>query len=72
MIDKKQIIYDLERCTCHVPDACRDCSHDKGAVGFGRIGCMEALMEDALSLLKEQQKLIDDITQRRINNGEFD
>ena len=27
---------------------------------------------DALELLKEQQKLIDDITQRRMNNGEFD
>lgn len=26
----------------------------------------------ALAMLKEQQKLIDDITQRRINNGEFD
>lgn len=27
---------------------------------------------DAINLLNEQQKLIDDITQRRINNGEFD
>lgn len=26
----------------------------------------------AITLLKEQQKLIDDITQRRMNNGEFD
>jgi len=26
----------------------------------------------AIALLKEQQKLIDDITQRRINNGQFD
>ncbi len=29
-------------------------------------------IEDLLSLLKEQQKLIDDITQRRMNNGAFD
>ena len=29
-------------------------------------------VEDALALLKEQQKLIDDITQRRTNNGAFD
>ena len=29
-------------------------------------------VDNALALLKEQQKLIDDITQRRINNGEFD
>ena len=30
------------------------------------------IVEDALALLKEQQKLIDDITQRRANNGAFD
>ena len=29
-------------------------------------------MRDALALLKEQQKLIDEITQRRANNGAFD
>lgn len=29
-------------------------------------------VENLLSLLKEQQKLIDDITQRRANNGAFD
>ena len=29
-------------------------------------------IDDALELLKEQQKLIDDITQRRVNNGAFD
>lgn len=29
-------------------------------------------IDDALELLKEQQKLIDDITQRRANNGAFD
>ena len=28
--------------------------------------------DDAIKLLKEQQKLIDDITQRRANNGAFD
>lgn len=27
---------------------------------------------DAISLLKKQQKLIDEITQRRANNGAFD
>ena len=27
---------------------------------------------DALSLLKEQQKLIDDLTKRRMDNGAFD
>ena len=29
-------------------------------------------MKEILSMLKEQQKLIDDITQRRANNGAFD
>ena len=30
------------------------------------------IVGDAISLLKKQQKLIDDITQRRANNGAFD
>ena len=30
------------------------------------------LCEKIMELLKEQQKLIDDITQRRANNGAFD
>ena len=29
-------------------------------------------IDDTLDLLKEQQKLIDDITQRMVNNGAFD
>lgn len=29
-------------------------------------------INDALALIKEQQKLIDEITQRRMNNGAFD
>lgn len=29
-------------------------------------------LKNILSMLKEQQKLIDDITQRRANNGAFD
>ena len=33
--------------------------------------CAE-LVRDAITIMNEQQKLIDDITQRRINNGEFD
>ena len=34
--------------------------------------CQESLCAEALELLKEQQKLIDDITKRRANNGAFD
>ena len=50
MPDMEQVIYDIERCICHVPDACRDCSKD----GDGAY-CMEDLMTDALALLKEQK-----------------
>lgn len=55
MIDKRQVVYDIERCISYVPDACRDCSHYTGTVGFG---CMEKLMEDALPMLKEQPEII--------------
>ena len=50
--DKKQVMFDIERCICHVPDACRDCSKYKGVDG---LRCMEELMVDAYALLKEQE-----------------
>jgi len=54
-MDREKVIYDIERCICHVPDACRDCSH----YGHGEvIGCMEELLTDALALLKEQEEQI--------------
>ena len=49
------VIYDIERCICHVPDACKDCSHGKKD---RPIDCMENLFRDALELLKEQSKII--------------
>jgi len=52
-MNREKVIYDIERCICHVPDACRDCSH----YGHGEvIGCMEELLTDALALLKEQEE----------------
>ena len=54
MIDRRQVVYDIERCICHVPDACRDCSHYPDKNG-GPIGCMEDLLSEALELLKEQE-----------------
>ena len=54
MIDKNQVMFDMERCICHVPDACRDCSRYKGVDG---LRCMEELMTDALVLLKEQEAI---------------
>lgn len=71
MIDKRQIIYDIERCICHVPDACIDCSHYTGTGGFG---CMEELMSDTLFLLKEQEKrklrLALDIAKRNVQRNQ--
>jgi len=53
MADIDKVIYDIERCICHVPDACRDCSH----YGQGEhLDCMENLLRDALELLKELRK----------------
>lgn len=53
MPDRKQVIFDIERCICHVPDACRDCSHYQK--GEAAIDCMEILLADALALLREQE-----------------
>ena len=60
MMDKRQVMYDIEVCISHVPDACRDCSHYTGKVGFE---CMENLLTDALALLKEQQEEIENLKQ---------
>lgn len=51
MIDTRQVMYDIERCISHVPDACRDCSHYKHGE---YLDCMEELLKDALAMLKEQ------------------
>lgn len=47
----EKVIYSLERCTCHVPDACRDCAYDDKPAPE----CWLTLERDALELLKEQQ-----------------
>ena len=51
MTDREQVVYDIERCICHVPDACRDCSK------FNTVGgnCTEDLLSDALALIREQE-----------------
>ena len=53
----------LHECQSNVGD---DCPYDDEA------DCELSLMRDALAMLKKQQKLIDEITQRRANNGAFD
>lgn len=53
MLDKKRVMYDLERCTCHVPGACMDCSHYTGNFKDAGYECMEKLMVEALALLRD-------------------
>lgn len=52
MADREKVIYDIERCICHVPDACKDCSKYGW---YNAIRCMEELLTDALSMLKAQE-----------------
>lgn len=52
MTDFKNVIYSIERCICHVPDACRDCAYD---AGHPYNECVELLLTDALSMLKAQE-----------------
>lgn len=51
MPDREKVKYDIERCICHVPDACRDCSHYQD----DRFDCIEKLLADTLALLQEQE-----------------
>ena len=55
MPDKTKVIYDIERCICHVQDACRDCSHYQDDP---ELDCMEKLLADALAMLKEQDAVV--------------
>lgn len=52
MADVENVIYAIERCTCHVPDACRDCPYD---AGHPYNECVEMLLKDVLELLREQE-----------------
>ena len=49
---REKVIYSIERCICHVPDACRDCAYD---AGHPYNECVEMLLKDVLELLKEQE-----------------
>ena len=62
---REKVIKGLE---CLITDdvPCDGCSYN----GSGY--CIKNIASDALDLLKEQQKLIDEITQRRMDNGAFD
>ena len=73
MVDREKVIKGLTICRHKAicQENCMECPYiyDKRAE---RSNCEGVLHEDALALLKEQQKLIDEITQRRANNGAFD
>ena len=70
MADQETILTWLEICGKN-NDCSGCCPYSKN--GFGEFGrCHESLMADAYDLLKEQQNLIDEITQRRASNGAFD
>ena len=69
MADMEKVIKGLEVCasTAEGESCPKDCPYYQ-EVCYG----YDQLMLDALSMLKEQQKLIDDMTDRRMRDGAFD
>jgi len=60
MIDRKKVIKGLEICYCP-PSKCEDCPyHDLQ----DEQSCNDELCLDALSLLKEQEQIIEDLKER--------
>lgn len=71
MIDREKVKKGLyQHCECSMFDRCSECPYYE--VADEPFQCRDALLMDALAMLKEQQQLIDEITQRRANNGAFD
>ena len=69
MIDREKVIKALE---CHQTQENGNAWNCVGCPYIWTDDCTEHMAKDALELLKEQQKLIDDITQRRMSDGAFD
>lgn len=53
-MDREKVKYSIERCISHVPDACRDCAYD---AGHPYNECVEMMLNDVLTLLKEQEAI---------------
>ena len=53
MAELKEVIYSIERCICHVPDACLDCID----VDHPYPTCQNMLLNEAKELLKAQENL---------------
>ena len=68
MTEREKVIYSIERCICHVPDACRDCAYDEG---HQYNECVEMLLRDALELLKAQEPRIMEYHEIKNNNFAF-
>ncbi len=69
MTDKEKVIKGLEEISDYFFDIYRNSTDSykcEKAQEYSDVAI------DALAVLKEQQKLIDEITQRRANNGAFD
>ena len=54
MPDLKSVLYSIERCTCHVPDACRDCAYD---AGHPYRECVDMMLGDVQALLKDPDRV---------------
>ena len=67
MPDREKVIKALHCCSHTDGVNCIYCPYD-----ISDSDCTALMAMDALALLKEQQKLIDEITQRRANDGAFD
>ena len=64
MPDREKVIKGLEQCIS-ADETCEGCPYEGTT-------CTTTLNADALALLKEQEKLIEEITKRRMDNGAFD
>ena len=71
MPDIERVIKGLhQHCEGSIFDRCGECPYYE--VADEQFQCRDELLRDALFLMEEQQKLLDEITQRRANNGAFD
>jgi len=71
MADREKVIKGLE--CCQLAYECKPYERCPYSNGYECGDCdINQLHYDALAMLKEQQKLIDDLTKRRMNNGAFD
>jgi hypothetical protein len=59
MPDREKVIKAIDICLGH--GKCHDCHYSVAEAGYTAINCRECMMRDALSLLKEQEKEIENL-----------